>query len=229
MSERLVWLKNRHKGERAVLVANGPSLNGMDLGFLRSNTCIGMNKIFLGFKRFGFNPKYYIAVNDKVISQSQKEISHLNCIKFISRRNAHFVPESALTYHINTACPPKRFCEDISVGVHEGWTVTYAGLQIAYYLGFQEVVITGLDHRFSYTGAANETNFLEGHDPNHFDPSYFGGQYWDNPDLEHSEESYRIARQIFEADNRKIIDATVNGACSVFEKIAYTSVFKKDL
>ena len=54
---------------------------------------------------------------------------------------------------------------------------------------------------------------------------YFAGAQWDNPDLARSEESYRIAREAFEEDGRRIIDATVNGACEVFEKQDYRELF----
>lgn len=228
MSERLASFHNRHQGETAVLVCNGPSLNQMDLRFLRKYTCIGLNKIFLGFKKFAFYPKYYVAVNDLVIEQSAAEIKALNCVKFISQRNAHKVPESALNHHINTTRPAQRFCTDIALGVHEGWTVTYTALQVAYYLGFKQVVIVGMDHRFTYQGQPNETHLLEGDDPNHFVPNYFSGQKWDNPDLAHSEESYQLARKVFEADGRSIVDATLNGACTVFDKQPYTQVFQND-
>lgn len=178
-----------------------------------------MNKIYLGFKTFGFYPRYYVAVNDKVLRQAAAEIPLLNCVRFLSHRAASYLPESGLTYHINTTNPPARFCHDLAQGVHEGWTVTYAALQVAYYLGFAEVIIIGMDHRFVYNGSPNEAHRLDGPDPNHFSPDYFGnGQEWDNPDLEHSEESYRIARREYEKTGRRIIDATVNGACSVFEK-----------
>lgn len=100
MSERLASFHNRHQGETAVLVCNGPSLNQMDLRFLRKHFCIGFNKIFFGFKKFAFYPKYYVAVNDLVIEQSVADIKALNCVKFISKRNAHRVPETAL----NGAC-----------------------------------------------------------------------------------------------------------------------------
>jgi hypothetical protein len=223
---RLNALQNRHLGERAILVANGPSLNQMDLRFLRREVVIGMNKIFLGFKKFKFYPKYYVAVNPKVIEQSAEEIKKLNCVKFISKRSADIIQENALTYHIETQNLPMRFFHDITQGVKEGWTVTYASLQIAYYLGFKEVVIIGMDHRYKYTGKPNQSQILVGPDPNHFSPDYFGGgQTWDNPDLAHSEESYRIARSEYEKNGRRIIDATLNGACNVFEKADYRQVF----
>ncbi len=224
---RIAMLKNRHLGERTVLVANGPSLNRMDLSFLRHEITIGLNKIFLGFTKFYFYPRYYVAVNDKVIEQSAQQIRALNCIKFISARNAHLVPECALTYSINTGPPPPaHFCHDISQGVREGWTVTYVALQIAYYLGFQEVIIIGMDHRYTYTGEPNETTRLDGPDPNHFCSEYFGGgQTWDNPDLARAEEYYRIGRAEYERVGRRIIDATVDGACRIFEKEDYRRIF----
>lgn len=222
---RLRVLQDRHRGERAVLVANGPSLNRMDMALVRGELTIGLNKIHLGIRKFGIYPRYYVAVNDRVIAQAADAIRTLNCVKFISQRNAPLIPESALTYHINTNSPPARFCRDIAVGVHEGWTVTYAALQIAYFLGFDEVVIVGLDHRYEYTGQPNEPGRFEGPDLNHFSSDYFGGgQTWDNPDLAHSEESYRVARAEFEEAGRRIIDATLDGACTVFEKGDYRQV-----
>lgn len=198
----------------------------MDLGFLRHEIVIGLNKIFLGLRRFGFYPKYYVAVNQKVIAQACDAIKALNCVKFISRDSAERVPENALTYHINLQNPPARFCRDVAIGVHEGWTVTYVALQIAYYLGFSEVIIIGLDHRFSFSGAPNEAQRLEGPDPNHFCAEYFGfGQQWDNPDLPHSEESYQLAREVYAADGRVIVDATVGGNCTVFDKVDYLQYF----
>ena len=236
MDMRLANLKDRHAGERCVLVANGPSLNRMDLSFLRRETCIGLNKIYLGFKKFRFYPRYYVAVNRKVVVQAAAEIRALNCVKFISQAAAHDVlKEDALTYLIRThACHVDAmgvqrpgFCHDIARdGVHEGWTVTHAALQIAYFLGFTQVVIIGLDHRYQYTGQPNEARVLEGADPNHFSPDYFGGgQTWDNPDLAHSDESYALARREYEQAGRRIIDATLDGACTVFDKADYRSIF----
>jgi len=226
VNKRILRLKNRHSGERVIIVANGPSLNNMNLNFLRHECVIGLNKIFLGFKRYKFYPQYYIAINKKVIEQSVNNIKSLNCNKFISKRGCHLVPEDALTYHLETECPPARFSRDISIGVHEGWTVTYVALQVSLYLGFNEVVLIGLDHSYKFDGSPNESCRLSGPDPNHFCSEYFGhGQVWDNPDLPHAEESFRIARKEFEKENRRILDATVNGACTIFPKVNYKNYF----
>ncbi|MDO6746290.1 6-hydroxymethylpterin diphosphokinase MptE-like protein [Gilvimarinus sp. 1_MG-2023] len=226
---RLGLLQNRHAGQRCVLVANGPSLNHMDLSFLKRETTIGMNKIYLGLRKFRFYPRYYVSVNHKVIGQSVSDIKALNCTKFLGSAGANgLLNEDALTYLVNTQAPGARFCKDLALeGMHEGWTVTYAALQVAYYLGFTTVIIIGMDHRFQYTGNPNESKIMEGPDSNHFCSDYFGhGQNWDNPDLENSEASYRIAREVYEADGRQVIDATIGGACNIFEKADYRTIFK---
>lgn len=225
---RLGLLQDRHAGQRCVIVANGPSLNRMDLSFLKHETTIGLNKIYLGLRKFRFYPRYYVAVNPKVIDQSANEIKALNCTKFIGSAGANgLLKEDALTYLINTQSPKSRFCKNIALeGMHEGWTVTYAALQVAYFLGFSTVVIIGMDHSFNYEGEPNESRIMAGGDSNHFSDNYFGyGQKWDNPDLEKSEDSYRIARSAFEESSRKIVDATLGGKCPVFERADYKALF----
>ena len=226
-TQRLGALKDAHRGQRCVLVANGPSLNRMDLSFLRHEHVIGLNKIYLGMRRFGFYPRYFVAINPKVLAQGAAQIRAMSCVKFLgSHATAAGLSEDSLTYLLNTNEPPERFSRDLARGLHEGWTVTYAALQVAWYLGFQEVVLIGLDHRYQFTGQPNAAQVIDGPDPNHFSEAYFGGgQAWDTPDLAQSEESYRIAREVFAASGRRIVDATLGGACTVFDKAHYQDHF----
>lgn len=134
--------------------------------------------------------------------------------------------EDALTHVVDVDRPPARFSTDLALGVHEGWTVTHVALQLAYFLGFSDVVLIGLDHRYSFEGRPNEARTLQGADTNHFSDRYFGyGQTWDNPDLERSEESYRAALEAFRRDGRRVRDATVDGACTVFPKADHREIF----
>ena len=198
----------------------------MNLSFLKDEMTIGLNKIYLGFMKFNFYPLYYVCVNENVLRQSVEEIQNLNCVKFLSNRCQEHFKADALTHIISTHNPPHRFCGDITQGLEEGWTVTFAALQVAYFLGFKTVIIIGMDHDFKYQGGPNESRIMRGADPNHFSPDYFAdGQAWDNPDLIHSEESYRIARQVFESDGRQIIDATLDGKCQIFPKAHYKTLF----
>lgn len=218
-NRRLLRFRNCHKGGRAILVCNGPSLNRTNFSLIRNEICIGLNKIFLGFSKYKFYPKYYVAINKRVIKQSKEEIERLNCINFISDMGSGTNPieETALTYLIQSR-PEQIFHTDLSKGFFEGYTVTFAALQIAYYMGFSKIIIVGMDHHYSYKGAPNESHKMIGADPNHFDQRYFSENTWDNPDLDNSEKYYRIARSAFEKEKRQIIDCTIGGHCNVFSK-----------
>lgn len=229
LSIKVNHLKNRHLGERCVLVCNGPSLNKMDLSFLKDETVIGLNKIYLGLLKFKFYPQYYVAVNQKVLEQSGKQIKKMTSRKFLSNRCPGLFQEDCLTHILETQNFSKRFSFDIAEGLHEGWTVTYAALQIAFFLGFTDVIIIGMDHRFDYTGSPNQETIMSQDDNNHFHKDYFKGMKWDNPDLLRSEESYRIAKNIYEKHDRKIIDATLGGACRIFKKVNYKEIFFNEL
>lgn len=218
LPSRLLRFRDLHRGARAVLVCNGPSLNDMDLSPLRHEIVIGLNKIHLGLARFRFHPRYVVAVNPRVVEQARDDLAGLSAIRFIGARAAAFLPEDAFTHHVPVLDPPAMFSRDLTQGFREGGTVTHAALQVAWWMGFSEVVIIGMDHRFVFEGAPHEAHLMTGPDPNHFSPDYFSGQTWDNPDLARSEASYAEARRVFESDGRRIIDATPEGACRVFEK-----------
>ena len=105
--------------------------------------------------------------------------------------------------------------------------MTYAAMQIAYYLGFQKVILIGVDHSYGTQGKPHSTVVSQGADLNHFDPHYFGkGFRWQLPDLETSELAYRIAKYQFECHDREIVDATVDGKLQVFRKVDYQTLFK---
>lgn len=161
-----------------------------------------------------------------MIEQSANEIADLASVKFISDRGKHLLVDDPLTNITRTKDYATDFSFDIEDGVQEGYTVTYAALQIAFYLGFSQVVIIGMDHRFSYEGKPNEEKLHIGDDVNHFTTGYFKGHKWDNPDLVNSERYYKIAKSIFKQHGREIIDATVNGACPIFKKMSYEQLFK---
>jgi len=194
---------------------------------------MGLNKIHLGFDSLGVRPDYIVAINKKVLDQSAAVYSGLPIVKFISNRcDLLDFPADPMLFHINTEKLPaasQRFSTDIVSYVNEGWTVTHAALQIAYYMGFDRVYIVGMDHRFAqnFPGQENKESIISGDDIDHFHPEYFGrGQSWDFPDLKNSEISYAAARKAYEDVGRKIYDCTINGACNIFEKCSVNSIYK---
>jgi hypothetical protein len=223
-SRRIRELENAYSGQRAFIIGNGPSLREMELGPLRDEVTFGLNRIYLLFDRIGFSTTFLVAVNRLVIEQCADELGATQAQKFFSwapRRNLRRTND--VTFVRSVSRP--HFSHDPSRGVWEGATVTFVAMQLAYYLGFTEVILIGVDHRFATSGPAHETVVSSGADQSHFDPNYFGkGFRWQLPDLETSEYAYTLAKQAYEADGRRIINATVGGELEVFPRRDYTEL-----
>ena len=224
---RLLSLRNKHKGARCFIIGNGPSLNRTDLSVLRDEVTFGLNRIYLLFPELGFQTTYFVSVNRYVIKQFSEEIERLLLTKFISWYSKDFIAFDARTIFISDNYKSfLGFSKNPLWQVWEGATVTYVAMQLAYYMGFQQVILIGVDHSFTSKGEPNRLITSSGPDLNHFSPQYFGeGVKWQLPDLEISEKAYRLARDVYEQNGREILDATVNGKLNVFPKIDYRSLF----
>jgi hypothetical protein len=233
--ERLASLKDIHKGKRAFIIGNGPSLKQTDLSKLMGEITFGMNRIYLMFDELGFNTTYLSVVNDLVIEQTAKDLASLKIPKFLTWRSRRFFHQNQfsddqatnLPTFLYTTYDAPRFSKDVRWRVWEGATVTYVTMQLAFHMGCEEVIIIGVDHNYTTTGKPNTTVTSEGDDPNHFSSQYFGkGFRWQLPDLETSEIAYRMARKAYEDAGRRIVDATVGGKLTIFEKVDYNSLFE---
>jgi hypothetical protein len=108
----------------------------------------------------------------------------------------------------------------------EGATVTYVALQLAFHMGFKQVILIGVDHNFATKGKPNTTVISQGDDPDHFDQKYFGkGFRWQLPDLETSERAYALALENYTDADREVLDATIGGKLSIFPKVDYETLF----
>jgi hypothetical protein len=224
---QLEVFRDRHAGEKCFVIGNGPSLNAMDLSLMQGSVCFGLNKIYLLFERSGLRINYHVAVNPLVIRQSAAELARLRCPSFLAYLAAIDQPVTANNFRYLFSGGDFSFSGDITRPIHEGYTVTFVALQIAYFMGFREVYLIGVDHRFQAKGVPNEKAHMVGPDPNHFDPNYFKGHDWNLPDLEASELGYRLAQFAYRRQGREIFDATVDGALDIFPKISYEEALRR--
>lgn len=226
---RVAAMRDRHRGERCFIIGNGPSLRETDLTLLEGEVTFGMNRIYLLFREMGYSTSYYVSINTLVIEQCADEILDLEMPRFISWRGRRWLQEDPQVLFLDTDyTEPEDFAQDVSGRVFEGSTVTYVALQIAYHLGFDQAILVGVDHNFQSEGRPNTTVVSQGDDPDHFSARYFGkGFRWQLPDLEASEAAYRMAKDAFEADGRRIVDATVGGQLKVFPKVDFDQLFRK--
>jgi hypothetical protein len=218
-------LKDIHLGKRCFILGNGPSLKEMDLSPLRDEFTFGLNRIYLLFPDLGFTTSYLVCVNPLVIEQFCEEFNRLEIPLFFDHRGLGSINDRKNVIFLHTR-PEVKFSKNPAFYIHQGGTVTYVAMQLAYYFGFSQVILIGVDHSFSKKGPAHKEVVSEGDDLDHFAPNYFGkGVRWQLPDLERSELAYQLAREIFIENGREIIDATVGGKLQVFSKVPFKSLF----
>lgn len=224
---RLAGMRDLHRSERCFILGNGPSLNETDLGPLRGEFTFGLNRIYLLFPKLGFATTYLVAINTLVIEQCANDLRGLPMPKFITwRARSHLRGDPSVLFLDSDYTGPATFSTQATGRLFEGSTVTYIALQLAYHMGFEQVILVGVDHRFRTQGQPNVPVVSQGQDPDHFSPDYFGkGFRWQLPDLAASEAAYRLARQGFEADGREVLDATIGGELNVFPKVPYRDLF----
>ncbi len=225
-AHRLQQFKDKHKGEDCFIIGNGPSLNKMDMAPLAHCHTFGQNKIFLMFEKTDLNLSYLVSVNQLVIEQSKEQFEQMRCPVFVSNKAADgVVAEKPHIFRLHTE-NVWSFYDDVSQPIHQGNTVTFVSLQLAYYMGFRRVFLVGVDHSFKQQGQSHEVQVYQGNDENHFHPDYFKGQQWQLADVYGSEVSYHLANYFFLKDGRQIFDATVGGKLEVFPKIAYEEALR---
>lgn len=220
---------NRYLGQKAVIMCNGPSLLKVDFDMLRDSGMFtfGMNKINMLFDKTDFRPSCIVTQQELVIQQNAEFFNSTELplffadvgVRFIKNRpNVHFFHET----HV------RRFAQDVSWSLYGGHTVTFATLQIAFHMGFKEVALVGCDHNFAVKGPGSALATAKGPDLSHFDPNYFAhGSKWLLPDLFGSEVSYKMARDMYEARGRRVVNATEGGLLEIFDREPLTAFLRR--
>jgi hypothetical protein len=234
---RLLGFKGRHAGQRAFIIGNGPSLNLCDLSRLKNEITFGVNAIFLNREVMGFYPTYFVVEDEFVAEDRAGEINEFrgpakffgNYVSYCIRDHPDVVwLNLRMNYGPYAGFP--RFSRNAARMVWVGGTVAYVCLQLAHYMGFSEIYLIGFDHSYKIPSDAKiegDGILSQSNDPNHFDSGYFGkGFRWHDPMVERMEHAFRRARDVYEADGRRILNASVGGSLEVFDRVDYDSVFR---
>jgi hypothetical protein len=227
--DRIRQFQGIHIGNRGFILANGPSLAKTNLELLKDEYTFGLNRFYLNFPNSSFRPTYYVTLNELVLEQFSHDIAELDMPKFINwnRRSLFNSNDSSIYYIKSKMVINDTFECDITNPIVIGGTVTFVALQIAYYMGFDEIILIGLDHSYVEKGEPSMSVVRhEIRDQSHFHPDYFPKGYkWQLPDLLRSEIDYRIALTSYNRAGRKIYDSTMGGKCNIFPKVDYLSLF----
>jgi len=240
------WLakaKNLHKGERCFIIATGPSLNDLDLSHLKGEVCFGVNGTY---KLDDVDLTYFVYVSNWWHKQHIEGMKNVRCKRRFIQNSLKSELESNVptswyqkinpryNSRYNTPLPvPAGFSHRPDCFINAGGSVVFVCLQLAYYLGFQEINIIGLDHSYSkehdgklkkHGGAALK---IQNSEQTHFAKDYSPPGTEAPIDLMAMERGYRLAKTAFEKDGRIIRNASARTQLDVFPKVDYSTLFPK--
>ena len=234
--------RDRFVGGRCFIIGNGPSLNKLDLRKIANEHTFGVNGIYYKTREMGFRPEFYVVEDSHVMKENADSIDEYDVpFKFFpmeykkyvrNRKNVTFFRMNQGFYVENSpnfAIP--RFSTDCAERIFCGQSVTMINLQLAYYMGFSDVYLIGMDFDYKIPSSAKVIGndiVSQDDDVNHFHPDYFGkGKTWHDPHLDRALNSYRLIKVVYEAAGRKIFNATAGGKLEVFERCNYADIFEK--
>lgn len=159
----LLSYKNRHQGERCFLIGNGPSLTLEDLEAIRGEISFCCNGIYRIFDRTNWRPTYYF-FTDNVFESQIPLIKESFQGTFFSNNLFHNVKEndSGIVY-ANTITRDDYYVHGnmIDYYVASRATVMSFMIEMAMFMGFQEIYLLGVDCSNGFVG--NDAHFMSGY------------------------------------------------------------------
>lgn len=214
-------IKDSHKGQKAVILCNGPSLLKTDFSLLKDTFTVGINKINLLFDEHDFRPSLIIAFDSLLNQQNIDFLKNNKTIpKILTYSSKAQIGSSRedLVYAYHT--PDVSFCYDPTLSLSDRGHTVYFALQMLYFMGFDKIALIGADHNYTDL-APQELTYNTANDAFHFHKDYHkAGTITQNADRLAIEMNYRDARIAYEKQNRKIYNATDGGALNIFERIS---------
>ncbi len=148
-------VKDSYAGKRCFIVATGPSLAYKDLSFLKNEVTIALNLAIISLDIQNITPTFNI-IADKYqyinYKEVYKKLTYQTAIKKIIVASAcdtfpgELKDENTYFFPIKLPQENANFSENpLESGFARGKTVAFDAIQLAYYLGFSEVYIIGMD------------------------------------------------------------------------------------
>lgn len=216
---RLAQFRRKRRSSVAVLVGNGPSLNQTNLDALRDQD-VYVTNYALENPALKSLARGVAVTNYFVASQAPELFGMFEGWKAFPVWLSHVLPDSPNTLWLPAVGGDLFFGKDPMQAVAWHSTVSYFWLQLLFFAGYQKIVLVGFDNSYTQPAGVKEGDLIvqETADKNHFDTSYFQGKTWQAADPDRMAQTYRLARDVYRASGREIVNATVGGQLEVFAR-----------
>ncbi len=226
--EQMKEYKGKYDGQRCFVIGNGPSLKIEDLERIQNNGDLnfGCNRIYIMFDKTAWRPSFYINQDPRVIRGCIDEIKDLDKsqVKFIKAlgKNEYEVP-GAIYFDFAIRYGKKKlpkFSDNPEKELYNGYTVTYAAIQMAAYMGFKEIYLLGCDCNYSVDNTIKVESYP---DERMYDASKVGMP----PDIAYMFSMYEVCKKFCEERGITVYNATRGGKLEVFERVDFDDLFEK--
>lgn len=234
---RLRALGGSHAGQRAFIVANGPSLTIRDLDAIAGEVSFGCNRVYLAFPHTRWRPSYYYLVDSVYTGHSAAELAQAVSAPIFmpdTLPKENFPPEAYIevpchisqVYH--TQGNPLKYFESAA------GTVPVYMIEMALYMGFSEIYLVGVDcsnamtmqkdHFLTFYRDEKMEYFLRRSSKREIKgtpmtPDQMGEWY-----RQRSLAAYQQLKDYADARGVKIVNATRGGALEVYPRAALEDV-----
>ena len=226
LCNELKQYKGLHNGKRCFIIGTGPSLTVEDLEKLKNEITFGSNRIFEIFPKTTWRPTYYMNQDYKLIEKFQQDIKAVDCQRlFLPIDAKHFFADNDnISYFVLRYKEFYPGLADFSTHLNrfmgQGFTVTYGAIQMAYYMGFSEVYLLGIDHNYSVSLDENGIPVMKDNVQDYFAGSKASNKGLNLPRIVESTMAYITARKF--ADDHPgftVYNATRGGKLEAFERV----------
>lgn len=225
-------LKDIHRGQACVVIGNGPSLRVEDLTKLYELEIptFACNRIHLIFPQTPWRPTYYFMSDEKLVKQYTDDVPDVSAAhRFFPAkyretiRNGRFYNVIHFDYEHEG-----RFSLDATKGIYPAASVTTEMIQFAYYMGFSEIYLIGVDFSYAVTQKVDGKTYSYQGENNYFIPGYLKpGEVADIPNVNANLLGFNAAKLAIEGQGRVIRNATRGGKLEVFERVDLDQLFAK--
>ncbi len=240
---RLLSLKDTHIGETCFVIGNGPSLTAADLDTLKQRRmfCFASKGIYKIFDQTEWRPDLWGVSDLDYIEMKKDDINELKgfpklvCAqsylkKGILIRDAIYYP------FIQAERTPRFFNQNMERGIHFYGLITAKLINIAVYMGFQEIYILGCDHSLPLKIDKDGKKIIDTSKNFHFASDYYDSQSEQQnayrnilnaeKEMQYATDSYKELQYFCSEIGVNIYNATRGGELEVFPRIEFEKIFK---
>lgn len=229
-----LWLeknRNKYKGQTCFLLGCGPSLSGVDLDLLKDHYIAGVNGVAL---IEGLELDFFFSVSYEFWKDHTEKLKNVNSKMRFLPQHLKQLESNIPTTWLNSVDEkqsrylgegkPWCFSRNASKMVFMGGSVVFVALQVLYYLGFEEVILLGIDH--DYGLSQDEKEKIEGIRRTgeslnaHFLDNYYSNNASVHIDILGAERAYSLAREAFDLSGKRIYNATEGTKLDIFDKVS---------